>query len=243
MGDSSLGFPQLKKAISKLANLHYLSLPIYIPLTQTLPTNGTWPSSLSGLTIGGHIDPSLMQSFDWPPNLTNLWLTNCKNVDVTLLHEILSNPHIEANLKNFAVRNCNTDGLYYNEQTGALDQLIALESLEIPANLIWALALMDHEIFTAFSFKSLILTEPEDGVYPADQDGVVPDGSSFCADFVESLERGPLSEIWQLAAPSSFVEHYGLDPEMLDELVSGHVDDVDDDELDEWGTDFGFQEL
>ncbi|KAJ5667105.1 hypothetical protein N7507_002969 [Penicillium longicatenatum] len=244
VGDSSLSFPQLKKAISKLTNLRKLSLPIYIPLTRTLPTTSEWPTRLLSLTIGGHIDPDLMKGFDWPPNLMELHLSNCRNVDVTLLHNILSNVAFQESLELFAVKpNCKTDGLFYNEGTGVLDDLYALENLEIPANLIRSLLLMKNEIFTAFSFKTLWLTEPEGGVYPNDQDGVVPGDSPFVEDFIESLKKGPLSELWELAAPYSFLEHYGLDPDMLDEIVSSHLDDVEDAELDEWGTDFGFQIL
>jgi hypothetical protein len=185
-----------------------------------------------------------MKGFDWPPNLMELYLSNCRNVDVTLLHNILSNVGFQENLELFAVKpNCKTDGLFYNEGTGVLDDLYTLENLEIPANLIRSLLLIENEIFTAFSFKTLWLTEPEGGVYPNDQDGVVPGDSPFVEDFIESLKKGPLSELWELAAPYSFLEHYGLDPDMLDEIVSSHLDDVEDAELDEWGTDFGFQIL
>ncbi|KAJ6092751.1 hypothetical protein N7486_008040 [Penicillium sp. IBT 16267x] len=236
VGDASLTFPQLKKAISKLVNLRTLHLPIYIPLTRTLPTTGPWPSSLDSMILGGHIDPKIMESFDWPPHVIELTLSKCKNVTVSLLHNILSNDNFQHSLTLFTVDvDCDVSRVELNESTSALSDLHVLEHIQVPTGLIWPLLLIDDEM-PALSIRSLGLTE-DIGPY-----GVLyPIHPHFCEDITKSLKSGPLSDLWHLTAPSSLLEHYGVDPRELDELVTSHLDDVDDKELDEWGPYFGFQ--
>lgn len=236
MGDSSLSFPQLKKAVSKLASLRSLSLPIYIPLTRTLPTTGTWPSSLTSLKIGGRIDPKLMENFDWPPNVTELVLSNCKNVTVSLINNILCNDNFQYSLTDFIVEtDCNVDKVDLDESTSVLTDLDALEHIKMPIGLIWSLLMLEDGM-PALSIRSLILTEtigPYGVQYPIHH--------NFCDAVTKSLESGPLSNLWFFKAPHSLLKHYGVDPIKLDELVTSHLDDVDDEELDELGTGFGFQ--
>ncbi|KAJ5903066.1 hypothetical protein N7504_005449 [Penicillium tannophilum] len=236
VGDSSLSFPQLKKAVSKLASLRSLSLPIYIPLTRTLPTTGTWPSSLTSLKIGGRIDPKLMENFDWPPNVTELVLSNCKNVTVSLINNILCNDNFQYSLTDFIVEtDCNVDKVDLDESTSVLTDLDALEHIKMPIGLIWSLLMLEDGM-PALSIRSLILTEtigPYGVQYPIHH--------NFCDAVTKSLESGPLSNLWFFKAPHSLLKHYGVDPIKLDELVTSHLDDVDDEELDELGTGFGFQ--
>lgn len=179
-----------------------------------------------------------MKSFDWPPNVIDLTLSKCKNVTVSLLHNILSNDKFQHCLTVFIVEvDCDVSRVVLNDRTSALSDLNALKHIYVPTDLIWSLSLIEDEM-PALSIRSLGLTEvigPYGVLYP-----IHP---HFCEDITKSLKSGPLSDLWYLTAPTSLLEHYGVDPRKLDELVTSHLDDVDDKEVDEWGTHIGFQVL
>ncbi|KAJ5751729.1 hypothetical protein N7520_008646 [Penicillium odoratum] len=232
VGDSSITFPQLKKTVSKLGNLEDLALPIYVPLTETGSTTGSWPGKLRKMTIGGYINEQLMESFDWPTNLTDLCLSKCKNANVDLMATILENESLWGNLRNFTVesdcRFTETDLAV----TGVLQNLYALERLQIPAHFARHLLLLEEYPVITIPFRDLSLTEPARD-YPCD--------AFFSTDLLESLESGTLKGIWSLSLPSSFLSLYNLDQQKFDDVIFDHLDNIDDQELDEWGPDLGFR--
>ncbi|KAJ5920846.1 hypothetical protein N7466_009172 [Penicillium verhagenii] len=233
VGDSSITFPQLKKTVSKLGNLNDLSLPIYIPLTPTFLPNITWPNSLHELTIGGIIDHDLMQIFDWPTNLGTLRLSNCKNLDIYLIESILDNEFMSENLHNFTINtNCMEHYMHLDDSTAVLHSLDLLERLDIPSSLLRPLLLLDDEMSPIHLTIMVIDDEP----------AMTVNDSEFGADLMKSLESGPLGKIWALYVSRGFSDSYQLKPEEIDDLILLHLDDVDDEELDEWGTRLGFYE-
>lgn len=188
------------------------------------------------MKMGGHIDHQLMKSFDWPPNVNELTLSNCKNVTVLLINNILSNDNFQDKLEVFTVdQDCNVGSVDLDESTSILSDLDALNHINMPIGLIWSLLMLEDGM-PALSVRSLVLTEtlgPYGVQYPIHH--------SFCNDITKSLESGPLSNLWFLQAPSSLLKHYGVDPGKLDEIVTSHLDEVDDKELDKWGTALGFE--
>ncbi|KAJ5608871.1 hypothetical protein N7528_009438 [Penicillium herquei] len=233
VSSSGITFPQLKNTISKLENLWRLSLPASVPLTPTIPNTtgypGPWPKSLTDMTIAGDIDPRTMEVFDWPPYLDTLKISLARGLTAVIIEAILSNEGVQRGLEEFTIEsNCTyaNVGHFEDVSTSVMYELERLDRVSIPCDLLRFFSMVDTLEMPMY-FKGLTLTGPADG----EGDYIDPD---LGEDLAHSLEFGPLCEIWGLVLPPSFMAEYEWNRAEMDDLIWSHVDDVSDEELDEW---------
>ncbi|KAJ6020594.1 hypothetical protein N7540_006098 [Penicillium herquei] len=231
--NTGITFPVLKNTMSKLKKLWRLSLPASIKLTPCIPESeggpGQWPESLIDLVISGELDHEVMKVFEWPRNLLYLEISHAKGLSDLTIDAILSNPGIQPCLESFIIKsNCSylEFGHFDEAETSVMYGLPSLDRVEIPCDMARFFGMLDTNE-PVMGFKCLVLTEPVDG----EGEYVDPD---LGGDIVASLEYGPLCEIWALELPRSFMREYNLHRHHVDALVMSHLDDVSDDELDDW---------
>ncbi|KAK5800222.1 hypothetical protein VI817_002434 [Penicillium citrinum] len=135
---SSMSFPKLKKAVSGISSLEYLSLPTSMELTHTDETV-QWPSSLTEMEIGGRIDEALMWSFCWPPRLETLTIDHCILAEgFDTIGTVLSNKQLRQGLRRLIIGQ-NNESIWDSErQSLGGYYLLIMENLfymKIPAHI------------------------------------------------------------------------------------------------------------
>ncbi|KAJ5703444.1 hypothetical protein N7493_011833 [Penicillium malachiteum] len=233
VSSSGITFPTLKNTISKLKKLWCLSLPVSVPLTPTIQNTtgypGPWPESLTNMTISGDIDARTMERFEWPPKLHTLKISLARGLTNAIIDSILYSPGVQRGLEDFTIEsNCTyaSVGQFEEVSTSVMYELAFLDRVKIPCDMARFFGMLGTSQMP-MDFKALSLGEPADG----DGDYVDPD---LGEDVILSLELGPLCEIWGLTLPPSFMQEYHLEREEIDDVIMSHLDDVSDEELDEW---------
>ncbi|KAJ5266717.1 hypothetical protein N7478_009525 [Penicillium angulare] len=228
----------LKKASPNLTTFEAprvsFSLPTRMTITRTLPTSDPWPPSLGSLAIGGHLDASVMQTFSWPPKLRCLIISQCSNLSDRLLRSILSNEILQANVSMLSISSNCRFGTYEDEDldsSAGLFEFDCLTDLDIPADLADYFLLLGAGFPPPGELKSVCF---------GDRVSDFLNTSNFRDDLLKSLNDGALSGLWLLKIAPKFFETLKISEEELDEIVMCNLDDVSDEELDEWNDDMGF---
>lgn len=227
--DPRMDFAQLKRAICKLEKLQKLTLPTQMYLTSDQKSDGTWPLSLEELRIGGNIDDYTMSRFDWPVNMRTLIIFQCPDLSYEIVQGIqeslLNNDSALSSLRQlFFADDIRPFVQFTKDPTNCLWAFCNLSFLRIPIKLAIYFHLIDFDLSRpALPLKTVRLVKsqyPDIGLKEA---------------FMWSLKYGPLSGIWFLQLPSSFMKKYELDEEEIDDILMQHMEEVDDEELDRWG--------
>ncbi|KAJ5094530.1 hypothetical protein N7456_010391 [Penicillium angulare] len=247
VGDSSMSFTQLKKAISKLQNLYSLTLPTRMTITRTLLHTDPWPASLGSLNIGGNLDASVMETFSWPQNLGVLAISQCQNLSDSILRSILSNEQIQEKVHMLIIRSdCKfVIGDDDRESFGGLFYFDYLETLQIPVDLAEYFTLVGDALpgtgggGTGFpAVEHLRMVSFGDRV-SEDDFGLSSFESNFEHKLLDSLEFGALSDIWLLRITAKLFETFISPLRLIDDIIMRHVEHVSDEALDDWGCEMG----
>ncbi|KAJ6166530.1 hypothetical protein N7470_001977 [Penicillium chermesinum] len=231
IGGKSISFPRLKKSIAGLPNLSRLILPTFLEITHTTPADGEWPRSLTHIIVGGHLDAGVMFHFDWPANLTKLTISGCKNLNESLLHELLSNKQL-VHLPELEIW-AGTQVIDYDLGTPVLFSMPALRSLTIPVQMLPIFQIVDH-LLIRLRDQSLPLR-----VLKLNEMSFASDTKELADQLIYELLDGTLGNLWSLGIRREFMGPLGLDKESsaIDHYIMDHVEKATDEELDAIGLD------
>ncbi|KAJ5198795.1 uncharacterized protein N7459_008646 [Penicillium hispanicum] len=234
VGGRSFSFSRLKKAICSLPKISTLRLPISVPITDPNDSTGQWPSSLWNMHIGGLLIPTVMLSFQWPPNISCLTVSGCLDLNPEVLESLLGNTQLRDSLKSLTLR---PDNRYiFDDSSAILYEMAALYHLEIPVDLMYPLCILPSS-FDSLPIRHLVLSKPYDEEFWKSASN--PDDNSFknriAEDIYEALDEGEsLSNIWTLGVDPKYkpwaCEHQ---QDGIEAAIIHHLDDFLDEELDE----------
>lgn len=221
LGD--IKFAQLKKTVSNLPDLGILKLPSSMEITRVDDWVGEWPLKLYSMTVGGVLDPEIMATFDWPPQLSTLELNRCKNLDTPILEGILSNEQLRERLKTLHVRKDNANMFSGFGETTILYSLRSLTYLKIPFDFTEYLNIIPvPDGMEALPLRILELTLP----YFDDEFDFI-----FSEELREALRQN-LRNLWALGIGESSLPHIEDAYKEIDDEIWKHVEESSDDELD-----------
>lgn len=235
--DPNTTFGQLKKTICKLENLRKLTLPTQMHLLPDHEADGAWPPNLEELRVGGIIDEYTMSRFDWPVSMKTLVISQCPDLSHSVIQGIqegiLNSDSVLSSLERFFIEDDIHPFMQYaQDPSNCLWAFCNLSFLRIPTKLAIYFHLIDFELSRpALPLKSVRFVE---GKYPT---------LDLKEEFMWSVQHGPLSRIWFLQLPSSFVKKYELDSEAIDDIIMQNMEEVEDEELDRWGLPLGLEVL
>lgn len=213
----------IKKAITSLDKLESLDLSSSTFITDD-GSSGDWPPNLTCLQVGGQFDVEKMSSFRWPANLISLSFCGCEDLDTSVLEQILINYQLCTTLIQLHIHRSNRE-MFEEGPSEILSELIALNSLRIPVDLLYDLLLLPafDPMGSPTSIRQLELTAPYDEDFAMEID---PD------DICKALNMN-LSRVCYLGISPGCLE---VIPEashaIIDKFVWKNIDKCPEEELD-----------
>ncbi|KAJ5103786.1 hypothetical protein N7532_004315 [Penicillium argentinense] len=222
--ERSITFPKLKKAISGLPELKYISLPSFMELTNTGAGELQWPQSLRHMSIGGfagYNDTTAMQSFPWPNNLESLGIFAHHGLNEISLHDTLANPQICQGLRQLHI---DFNGDLLLSEGGGLSRIIAsmekLYYLKLPGDMFIEICMpyLDTESLIYPRLRVIAVTAPSSGQSSGHRD--IPE-------LVLLALQGRLRNLWSLNVDPGFMLQLESSQQIDDELWLRVPDDDD----------------
>lgn len=174
------------------------------------------------MTIGGSLDPQIMSTFDWPPNIYRLELRRCKNLDTPILESILCNEQLREKLEILHLNNENAN-MFSELESTVLYVLERLTYLKMPLDFMEYLCIVPvPDGVQPLPLRILELTQP----YFDDE---------LAVDFSGELEKAlnhNLCNLWALGVGESSLLHIQDAYKRIDDEIWKHVEVSSDDELD-----------
>ncbi|KAJ5390058.1 uncharacterized protein N7496_001126 [Penicillium cataractarum] len=220
----AIEFSRLKKTVSNLPDLQTLQLPSSMVITHTNHSAGAWPPKLYSMTIGGSLNPHVMDAFDWPSNLRQLILKRTKNLDIPDFESLLFNDQLLEKLESLTLDNENTNMFSSLDlESTVLYLLRNLTYLKMPLDFAeWLCILPIPNGLSPLSLRVLELTHP----YFDNQVRV-----DFSRELKTALNEN-LRNIWALGVGETCLKYIKDAYKKIDNEIWKHVEESSDDELD-----------
>lgn len=217
-------FSRLKKTVGNLPDLQTLQLPSSMVITHTDHSAGVWPPKLYSMTIGGSLNPHVMDTFDWPSNIRQLILKRCKNLDIPDFESLLFNEQLLEKLEGLTLDNENTNMFSSLDlESTVLYLLRNLTYLKMPLDFAeWLCILPVPNGVPPLSLRVLELTHP----YFDNQVRV-----DFSGELENALNEN-LRNIWALGVGETCLKYIKDAYKKIDNEIWKHVEESSDDELD-----------
>ena len=162
---SGIGFLDLKQTISHLPQLKHITLPFETAIIDADISVGDWPASIESITLGGTLDPEVMQNFQWPTHPFDLVLRNCRNLPAASQVATIDSIFASETIREFLVRlyiSSDNGLLSKSMATGFLYSLSNLVELRIPLDMVEHFLILPASV-AVLPIKVLELDEPGSG--------------------------------------------------------------------------------